>query len=163
MGCIKMKQKNLFLMCGTPGSGKTTFIKNRLNAEHDIHISRDEIRFSLLKDGEDYFAHEDEVVQTFINTVKDSLQNDKIDNIYIDATHLTPKARKNVLDNFDLENVSINIIAFEVPLEECLRRNALRTGLARVPETAVRRMHQSYRTPTNNEKYKYDSILIIKE
>ena len=58
-----MKQKILYLMCGIPGSGKSHWAKGVKDA---VIVSRDAIRFNLLKDGEDYFAHEDEVVETFI-------------------------------------------------------------------------------------------------
>ena len=49
---------NLYLLCGTPGSGKSTFAKEIFPKYFSDHpykiISRDTIRFSLLKDGEKY-------------------------------------------------------------------------------------------------------------
>ena len=46
-------------MVGIPGSGKSTWAKARCkNNPHAAYISRDEIRFSLLKDEEEYFAKE---------------------------------------------------------------------------------------------------------
>ena len=45
-------------MVGAPGAGKSTFIKNnkdKLCGSVNI-VSRDEIRFSLLKDGDEYFS-----------------------------------------------------------------------------------------------------------
>ena len=53
-----MKKSNLYLMCGVAGSGKSTWLKEHesgFNPSHAI-ISRDKIRFSYLKDGDDYFA-----------------------------------------------------------------------------------------------------------
>lgn len=38
---------NLILMCGVPGSGKSTWAKQHLKPS-DVYISRDEIRFSLV-------------------------------------------------------------------------------------------------------------------
>ena len=63
--------KVLYLLCGPSGSGKSTFAKledskRKLVGENCLIISRDIIRFSLLKDGEDYFAHEKEVFNIFI-------------------------------------------------------------------------------------------------
>ena len=51
--------KTLWLMCGAPGSGKSWFAKNILKTDDTWqYISRDEIRFSLIKEGEDYFGKE---------------------------------------------------------------------------------------------------------
>ena len=44
-----MNKNILYIMIGAPGSGKTTIAKNTCSAQDNtIHISRDEIRFSLL-------------------------------------------------------------------------------------------------------------------
>ena len=50
--------KQFYIMCGIPGSGKSTFAKKitEIYEKHNISIetvSRDEIRFSLIKPGED--------------------------------------------------------------------------------------------------------------
>ena len=50
----------LILMMGIPGSGKSTWVKNHMKSD-DIYISRDEIRFSLLQPGDEYFSKEKEV------------------------------------------------------------------------------------------------------
>ena len=47
---------NLFIMMGAPGAGKSTFIKN-LKGESGIPISRDKIRFSMVKENEPYYDH----------------------------------------------------------------------------------------------------------
>ena len=54
-----MKQQNLYLMCGVPGSGKTTWVKRQMmqaNGASSRHISRDTIRFNVITDEDDYFA-----------------------------------------------------------------------------------------------------------
>ena len=61
-----MKQKNLYLMCGVPGCGNSTWIKDRMKIHREQEesatcVSRDSIRFLMLKDGEDFFSSEDEV------------------------------------------------------------------------------------------------------
>ena len=55
---------NLFIMMGAPGAGKSTFIKN-LKGESGIPISRDQIRFSMVKEDEPYFSKEKEVYKEF--------------------------------------------------------------------------------------------------
>ena len=46
---------NIIMMCGIPGSGKSTYVENH-RGEHDLHVSRDLIRFSMLGEKEEYFA-----------------------------------------------------------------------------------------------------------
>ena len=47
----------LVLMCGAPGSGKTTIAK-KLMCNNDLYISRDEIRYSMISDEDEYFSKE---------------------------------------------------------------------------------------------------------
>lgn len=58
---------DLFLMSGIPGAGKSTFLKNRIKKDTSVVISRDVIRFSIVKPEENYFSHEDEVLAIFGN------------------------------------------------------------------------------------------------
>ena len=58
----------LYVLVGCPGSGKSTWAKKHLADTY--YVSRDEIRFGLLKAGDDYFSHEDEVYEKFIDGIK---------------------------------------------------------------------------------------------
>ena len=60
----------LYLMCGIPGSGKSTWIKQN-KIESDAVISRDVVRFSLVKEHEEYFSKETEVFYTFIDQINE--------------------------------------------------------------------------------------------
>ena len=51
----------LYILSGCPASGKSTFGKKMSKITGIPIVSRDEIRFSLLKDDEDYFSHEEDV------------------------------------------------------------------------------------------------------
>ena len=64
-----MKLKKVWLMCGIPGSGKSTWAKKRLMENGGIWISRDEVRFSMVKEDEDYFSKECEVFDKFIANI----------------------------------------------------------------------------------------------
>ena len=159
-----MKQKTLYLMCGCPGSGKTTLVKKMMEQlPNCCHISRDEIRFSLLNDDDDYFAKEDEVFLTFINTINEKIKSEKIENIFINATHLNQKSRNLVLNKLDKDNYEIIPISFELPLDIHLKRNANREGRARVPDDVIKSMWNKYQIPTFNEKYKYNKIIHVNE
>lgn len=159
-----MKNKKLFLLCGPAGSGKTTWIKKQIEMVNYpcLHISRDAIRFSLLSDGEDYFAHEDEVFKIFINKINDAISL-KYENIYVDATHLNEKSRNKVLDLLNLDNVNIICVNFNISLKTCLERNAMREGRALVPDSAIRRMYYSFSPACYQEKHRYFNIINIEE
>lgn len=144
--------KNLYMMCGVPGSGKSTYVAT--NFPDATVISRDAIRFALLKDGDDYFAYEDTVLQIFYAEIQNAIDNDKENDIIIDATHLTPKARAACLKELkNLDKVNLVALSIEVPMAVALYRNNKRTGRARVPDTVIRNMYRSYRIPTVEEGF----------
>ena len=66
MGCMLMKQKNLWIMVGCPASGKSTYLANKA-LSNSVIVSRDAIRFNLLRPGDDYFSKEKEVFEKYKN------------------------------------------------------------------------------------------------
>ena len=90
---------DLFLMSGIPGAGKSTFLKNRVKKDTSVVISRDVIRFSIVKPEEDYFSHENEVLAIFWKQINEALAVGK--NVFVDQTSLTPKARKWLLQHVE--------------------------------------------------------------
>ena len=157
--------KTLYLMVGPPGSGKSTWVKEYADGwealGHTVHIvSRDAIRFAMLKECEGYFDKENEVFVRFVKEIADSLRRNEI--TFADATHLTEKARNKVLDKLELQGVDI-IPVFVCPsLHTCLSQNSNRTDRAYVPESAVARMYAQCVAPTFKEKYKYTDILKVR-
>ena len=143
----------IVLVCGLPGSGKTTWIKREMKKnERSIHISRDEVRFSLLKEDDAYFAKEKEVFKLFINKIQSAINNNDLYTIYIDATHLNKKSRNKVLKNLKLnDNDLTEIVWFNVPLKTCIARNEQRTGRALVPVDSILNMFESLEEPTPDE------------
>ena len=153
-------KKHLYLMVGVPGSGKSTYAKNILK-DGDIYISRDEIRYSLLTEEDDYFAKENEVIKTFIDNIDKSLINEEYcGDVYADATHLSPKSRAQVLNKLK-NKYKVSVIYLDIPLNLILERNAQRKGRALVPENVVRRMYNSIILPTKAEGI--EELIIIDE
>ena len=115
-----MKNK-LYLMVGCPGSGKSTYAKRYLT--NAVYISRDDIRFSLVKENEEYFSKEKEVFKVFVNKINNKLR-DGCD-VVADATHLNPSSRFKLLANLDLNKNKTEVIAIfiQTPLDVCLRQN----------------------------------------
>lgn len=154
-----MKQKNLWLLVGIPGSGKSTWAREQLNSESKHWISRDIIRFGMVQEDEEYFSKEKEVFNLFVRAVQADIDSNSITDIYVDATHINEASREKLLRRLkNLENVNLNAIVFDIPLEVCLERNAQRTGRACVPETAIRNMYKNFTNPAYDER-KYDNII----
>lgn len=153
-----MKRKNLFLTIGTPGCGKSTWLRENCKG---IIVSRDAIRFSMLKEGDEYFSKENEVFDTFIKTIQTALDdNDGPVSVFVDATHLNKASRDKVLNRLDLSNVQhVHAIFFDVSTETCIERNDLRTGRAFVPKSVIKRMATSLEIPTLKERF--EAVLIV--
>ena len=151
-------------MCGPAGTGKSTYVSKKIISEDKFchHSSRDTIRFGLLKEGEHYFAREDEVFDLFCEDINETLHSDLYDCVFADATHLTAKSRQKTLDKLNLKNIDIVPVFMEVPYKETLRRNSERTGRKFVPEKVITNMFQTYTIPTFDEnKYDYAYIIMV--
>ena len=154
---------NLYLLCGAPGSGKSTFAKEIFPKYFSDHpykiISRDTIRFSLLKDGEKYFSHENEVYQIFWDSINKALKEGF--DVIADQTSLNPNSRAFLLQHIS-ECEKVIAIEIKTPLKICLDRNNQRTGLTFVPPNAIKNMYYSYISPTVLEGfsqiYTYDTL-----
>lgn len=143
----------LYVMIGIPGSGKTTIAKNSVGC---VHISRDEIRFSLLSESDNYFKKENQVYKTFIKQINDNLAAGK--NVIADATHINQKSRNKLFHNLHIDRSKTIVIAIYVntPLDICLERNDTRKGgRTFVPPHEIHNMYIRREPPTYNEPFDY--------
>lgn len=144
------------LMIGIPASGKSTWIEQEIQHLEEEHkttcvISRDYVRLSMLKPGEDYFAHENDVFNEFIRQINEAMELG-IDIVFIDATHINPASRNKVLSRLTPDsNTSLVLEIIPVSLSTAIERNAKREGLAKVPDSAIRSMYRGYIPPTRKE------------
>jgi predicted kinase len=148
----------LIIMAGIPGSGKSTYAKEH-KGENDIYISRDEVRFSLLEENDDYFSKETQVYNKFIETINRALQIGKFDAIWVDATHINKKSRTKLLRRINQPYSSLEAVWLKTPLQTCLNRNNQRTGITKVPDPQIRRMNDGMEEPLFIEGF--DKITIV--
>lgn len=154
-----MNKPTLYVMIGAPGSGKSTVAKKFSDKFNIPIVSRDTIRYSILKDNDSYFAKESLVFNTFMKKVNNYLQNGE--SLIADATHLNPVSRFKLFRGIHLDKNQYNRVAIVVQtsLNTCLERNAQRSGRQRVPDSAVRTMYNSLILPSKSEQFK-DTIII---
>ena len=153
--------KKVYILAGPPGSGKSTWAKKNLKSGYEW-VSRDNVRFSIISDGEDYFSHEEEVFDTFIAYINQVLEDPCVKTVFIDATHLSKRSRYNTLSRIRRKNIDeLNCVCFTTPLNICLERNALRNGRERVPDSAVANMFKSCVRPTPDEGF--DHVYAVDE
>ena len=138
----------LFLMMGAPGSGKSYWAQHHIQST-DKYISRDEIRFSMLQENDDYFDKEGEVFNKFIQTINNSLL--VYDNVFADATHLNAASRNKTISRINVPIDEINVIYLKTPLEICLKRNSTREERKLVPESVIKDMFNRIKIPEKEE------------
>ena len=146
----------LFIMMGAPGSGKTTWCKNNV-PKNAVYISRDEIRFNIIKDEDSYFSKEKIVYDIFINKINEALESGL--DVYADQTSLNAGSRKKLIDALNKKPDEINVIYIEKPLNTILEYNSKRTERKLVPNDVVIKMYNSISKPTAKEGIDYLYII----
>ena len=159
-----MNESTLWILCGCPASGKSTWANEQVKENDGVVISRDEIRFNMLTDDDDYFDKENLVFKEYISYLVISLERNA--NVYADATHLNWFSRKKLIEavkNCHLRTfIKFNCVVFNTPLDVCLERNSKRTGRARVPNEAIHNMYHRFSSP-KDDPFNYDEILEVNQ
>lgn len=150
----------LYIMCGAPGSGKTYYAKNYMIKDSSWkYISRDEIRFSMVKENEEYFSHETEVFNEFVRRIKNAFDEDGIENVIADATHLNWPSRRKLLNALgDLSNINVIPVVIKTNVESNLIYNENRNGQSYVDAAIIMRMRKRATSPAT-DNYHYANII----
>lgn len=142
----------LYVMVGIPGSGKSTWANNFIkDRENIVYISRDTIRFSMLKSSDTYFAHESDVFTKFVDAIVANLKYGS--DVIADATHLSIASRRklvNALTARGLQSTDYRIIFVFVDtlLAVCIQRDDARTDRQHVGASVIGRMHTQLVPPS---------------
>lgn len=140
-------------MSGPQGSGKSKWAKDHVFNGKTVYVSRDLIRFNLLKDDEDYFAHEKKTYQLFVELVQNNLDNENVQIVIADATFLTDKSRKKFLNKLKLrDDIEVKLIIMDTSLCTCLERNSKRKGREYVPDSVIIEAWEKFERVTGIEK-----------
>ena len=148
----------IHIMSGVPGSGKSTFIKEHAT-EGDIILCRDAWRdkwreaMRKLAGIDDYFPFDRQQEYKLWSAYVDEhiAVAPKFGDIWIDQTSCSLGALIKILKVISAainklptnRDYDILIHIMETPYEECIRRNELREGNAKVPDIIIDRMWDS--------------------
>ena len=129
--------RTVIILRGLPGCGKSTYARELLRKESRRwkRVNRDDLR-NMLDDGT-FDANREE----FVRSVQDQLilkaLRDGYD-VIVDNTHLVPQTLKKLHRLLaSVGDVKVLEKTFNVSIAECKKRNALREGKARVPESVI--------------------------
>ena len=150
----------LHILMGTPGSGKSTWIQNHLD-KHTVWISRDDVRFSMVAENEEYFSKEKQVFKEFVRRIDNALENGY--DVFADATHLNKASRNKLLRAVNPQlALNVDVIWIKTSLDECLKRNDNRIGTRSfVPKSVIRRMFFQIERPEFEEGF--NTIYIVED
>lgn len=144
----------LYIVCGIPGAGKSTTIKEKFGTEITsqdyLIISRDKIRFGLLKDGDAYFEHEPIVEEMFYKGITKALRLGY--DVVADQSSINPKSRKKLINKV-AGYTEINAIWVDTPIEKCIERDSKRTGWTQVGEKVIKKMAKDFIPPYEAEGF----------
>lgn len=170
-----MKKGNLIILCGVPGSGKSTFAEEyKKNHPGTEVISSDGIREEVFGDAALQYSEKiakEQFQKRHIIPDPEKIENEmrRVCNAYVfgimenqvkgclekgldviyDATNLTAKNREMTLRRFSGCYNKVSAFYFDTPKNVALKRNAARER--KVPEDVILSMLEQYEYPTKKE------------
>lgn len=141
-----MNRPTLILLCGIPGSGKTTYAKKYIEEHEDtIHISSDEIRKELWGD-EATQGDNNEVFSLMQTRTIEALNNGY--SVVYDATNVTRKDRSYII-SLCPKFVKIECHIVWAPIETCIEKDSTRERT--VGKEVIDRMLRRFQAPYYDE------------
>lgn len=141
-----MEMPKLIILCGIPGSGKTTYAQKYLkNNTSTIHLSSDLIRKELWGN-ETIQGDNNEVFSLMQSRAIEALNNGQ--NAIYDATNLTRKDRAYII-SLCPKFVKIECHVIWAPIETCIERDAVRERT--VGKAVIDRMLKRFQPPFYDE------------
>ena len=142
-----MSKQTLYITIGLPASGKSTWAKKMVYDNPDMYkrVNKDDLR-AMLDVSHWSKGNEQFVLDTRDYIVREALKQGK--NVIVDDTNLSVKHQERlelVVSHVNL-GVDIELVFFDVSVEECIRRDSQRTGVAKVGSKVIQSMVKSFET-----------------
>ncbi|HEV1283727.1 MAG TPA: AAA family ATPase [Bryobacteraceae bacterium] len=143
-------KSRIVLLAGLPGSGKSTWASGKKGV-----LSSDALRELLADDPDNQNIHA-RVFRVLLDLLKHRLEL-KRPVTYVDATNLTPYEREPYIKLAHQFDCRIEAVFFDVPAEECIRRNRGRTRV--VPDEVIRKMAERLVKPSAMEGFSRVNVI----
>ncbi len=148
--------KKIIMCKGLPGSGKSTWAKQEVTRWKNVkRVCKDDLREML---DCSQWSKENEA---FVLKARDLLVHAALEadmEVIIDDTNLDPKHEKSLEDIAFGHGARFQIKSFtDVPLEECVRRDAQRSD--RVGMKVIQDMYDRYLNPKDTDRSKHTAII----
>lgn len=151
--------KTAYVMCGIPGSGKSTFVKRMLTSLSGAEVisSDDIIEQAAKEQGKTYnevFSQEiDDANMKFF----DRLVNTETEVIFVDRTHVSVKSRRRILDILKMRDYYIVGVFVSPPSNENAKAKWSQEMNNRIgktiPEFIIKTMSVSWKEPSLEEGF----------
>lgn len=154
---INMEAKNLVLLIGISGAGKSAFANRNFTNLNSIIISTDKLR-GVIGENEGDQSVSRKVFETAEFFLDYLLKFCYHGDIVVDATNYRPKNRKNFVKIGRRNGAYIKAICFDMDIETCKKRNLNRDR--KVPEHIIERQFKNLSFPDIGE---VDEITYIRD
>jgi len=145
----------LFITRGLPASGKSTWARKQLAGRElgeIVRLNRDDLRrMGLNPESRRPVHHAEQRISAMRDASLSALLTAGCD-VIVDDTNLQAKYVRQLMLLAGQAGAEVEFVDFtEVPLKECIRRDAEREGVAQVGEQIIREMHGRFIAPLNGK------------
>ena len=140
----------LYVLCGSPASGKTTLSNQLAKQSSAIIHSYDDMPMANTPQSMD-----GSVKKVWIENMKSDLKSGK--DVVCDGMNITAKERIDLLNGFSDVDCKKILFVLRPDLETCIQRNMQRKSS--LPHFVVEQAYQMYECPTPDEKW--DEIIFM--
>lgn len=146
---------DLIIVCGLPGSGKSTYIPLVKPAKRmSSVVSTDDIREEINGDARDQ-SNANKVFEIAFDRIKKKLTEGY--DVYFDATNINYKKRMDIINRFRKYYDKVKCMFIYANFEECIERNRKRDRV--VPYEVMKRMYYNFYVPQMFEGF--DEIIFV--
>lgn len=140
-----MARQTLYITIGLPASGKSTWAKKLVYDNPGVYkrVNKDDLR-AMLDVSHWSNGNEQFVLDTRDYIVREALKQGK--SVIVDDTNLNEKhqERLELLVSHVNRGIDIELVFFDVSVEDCVKRDSQRTGTAKVGAKVIRSMSKSF-------------------
>jgi predicted kinase len=133
------------ILVGLPGAGKTTFFEQRFAATH-AHVSKDRL------------ANNRQPARQQVALIAEALAAGR--SVVVDNTNASRAERASILEEARRHGARVVGYLFACTPRECLARNALRQGRARIPAVGVFATAKRLQLPDAAEAF--DALFVVR-